>query len=75
MRHLVRDVLEEETGVVPGWIENGGLFIASTKERLDEYKRLGTVSAKILKITSLHITLHSLRNASQNKFMTMIKKK
>ncbi|PIK57278.1 Sarcosine dehydrogenase, mitochondrial [Apostichopus japonicus] len=43
MRHLVRDVLEEETGVVPGWIENGGLFIASTKERLDEYKRLGTI--------------------------------
>lgn len=43
MRHLVRDVLEEETGIVPGWIENGGLFIASTKERLDEYKRLGTI--------------------------------
>ncbi|XP_074650089.1 sarcosine dehydrogenase, mitochondrial-like [Tubulanus polymorphus] len=32
--------LEVETGVVPGWIENGGLFIASNKERLDEYKRL-----------------------------------
>ena len=26
-----------------GWIENGGLFIASTKERLDEYKRLQTL--------------------------------
>ncbi|XP_071498557.1 sarcosine dehydrogenase, mitochondrial-like [Diadema antillarum] len=43
MRHLVRNVLEEETGVVPGWIENGGLFIASNKERLDEYKRMGTL--------------------------------
>lgn len=73
MRHLVREVLEEETGVVPGWIENGGLFIASTKERLDEYKRLGTVSDKILKITSLHITLHS--HHSHNKFIrTMIKR-
>ena len=35
--------LEEETGVHTGWINNGGLFIASTKERLDEYKRLSTV--------------------------------
>ena len=29
--------------VLIGWIENGGLFIASTKERLDEYKRLQTL--------------------------------
>ncbi|XP_042228369.1 sarcosine dehydrogenase, mitochondrial-like [Homarus americanus] len=35
--------LEEETGINPGWINNGGLFIASTKERLDEYKRLMTM--------------------------------
>ena len=35
--------LETETGIHPGWINNGGLFIASTKERLDEYKRLMTV--------------------------------
>lgn len=45
LRHS-RDVyktLEEETGVNAGWIENGGLFIASTKERLDEYKRLQTL--------------------------------
>ncbi|XP_032227351.2 sarcosine dehydrogenase, mitochondrial [Nematostella vectensis] len=35
--------LEEETGVSPGWIENGGLFIANNKERLDEYKRLMTL--------------------------------
>lgn len=35
--------LETETGVDPGWINNGGLFIASTKERLDEYRRLATM--------------------------------
>lgn len=35
--------LEDETGVNPGWINNGGLFIASTPERLEEYKRLMTV--------------------------------
>nr|CAG4640629.1 EOG090X014D [Eulimnadia texana] len=38
-RELLQN-LEQETGVNPGWINNGGLFIASTKERLDEYKRL-----------------------------------
>ncbi|XP_033643336.1 sarcosine dehydrogenase, mitochondrial-like [Asterias rubens] len=43
MAHLVRSVLEPETGIVPGWIENGGLFIANNKERLDEYKRLSTL--------------------------------
>lgn len=35
--------LESETDVNTGWINNGGLFIASTKERLDEYKRLMTL--------------------------------
>jgi len=34
--------LEEETGVT-SWTENGGLFIACNKERLDEYKRLWTM--------------------------------
>jgi len=41
-----RDViqrLESETGIDPGWINNGGLFIANTKERLDEYKRLQSI--------------------------------
>lgn len=42
-RTLLQDVLEEETGVNPGWINNGGLFIANNKERLDEYKRLATI--------------------------------
>jgi len=35
--------LEAETGVNPGFINNGGLFIASTPERLQEYKRLMTI--------------------------------
>lgn len=43
-RVLARDVLEQETGLWAGWNENGGLFIANNKERLDEYKRLMTVS-------------------------------
>ena len=43
-RDLGRDVLEQETGVSAGYTENGGLFIASNKERLDEYKRLMTVN-------------------------------
>lgn len=38
------DSLEEETGVHAGFEQNGGLFIASSNERLDEYKRLQTVS-------------------------------
>ena len=40
--------LQAETGVDPGWINNGGLFIASTKERLDEYKRLMSVPCRAL---------------------------
>ncbi|XP_038046072.1 sarcosine dehydrogenase, mitochondrial-like [Patiria miniata] len=43
MAHLVRNVLEPETGIVPGWKENGGIFVANNKERLDEYKRLATL--------------------------------
>lgn len=42
-RHLLMNVLEAETGVHPGFINNGGLFIANSKERLDEYKRLMTI--------------------------------
>ncbi|XP_064648723.1 sarcosine dehydrogenase, mitochondrial-like isoform X2 [Lineus longissimus] len=38
-RNVIKQI-EEETGVDPGWIENGGMFISSTKERLDEYKRM-----------------------------------
>ena len=38
---------EEETGIDPGWINNGGIFIANNKERLDEYQRLGTIGKEI----------------------------
>ncbi|KAL0275940.1 UNVERIFIED_CONTAM: hypothetical protein PYX00_003646 [Menopon gallinae] len=34
--------LKEETGIDPGWINNGGLYIAHNVERLDEYRRLAT---------------------------------
>ncbi|XP_065183725.1 sarcosine dehydrogenase, mitochondrial-like [Sycon ciliatum] len=33
----------ESQGLDAGWIQNGGLFVANTKERLDEYKRLMTL--------------------------------
>ncbi|XP_030063556.1 sarcosine dehydrogenase, mitochondrial isoform X1 [Microcaecilia unicolor] len=39
-RNVVSRDLQEETGLHTGWIQNGGLFIASNKQRLDEYKRL-----------------------------------
>jgi sarcosine dehydrogenase len=34
--------LEQETGLNTGWINNGGLYIAKTEERMQEYKRLHT---------------------------------
>ncbi|XP_068925341.1 sarcosine dehydrogenase, mitochondrial [Petaurus breviceps papuanus] len=39
-RQVVSHDLEKETGLNTGWIQNGGLFIASNSQRLDEYKRL-----------------------------------
>ncbi|XP_047380112.1 sarcosine dehydrogenase, mitochondrial isoform X3 [Sciurus carolinensis] len=39
-RRVVSQELEEETGLHTGWIQNGGLFIASNRQRMDEYKRL-----------------------------------
>uniref|UniRef100_A0A4W6C3C5 Sarcosine dehydrogenase n=1 Tax=Lates calcarifer TaxID=8187 RepID=A0A4W6C3C5_LATCA len=39
-RNVISKDLEQETGLHTGWIQNGGLFIASNKQRLDEYKRL-----------------------------------
>ncbi|NXE23401.1 SARDH protein, partial [Ardeotis kori] len=39
-RDVVSQELPAETGLHTGWVENGGLFIASNKQRLDEYKRL-----------------------------------
>eukprot|EP00941_MAST-03F_sp_MAST-3F-sp1_P003798 g3798.t1 len=54
-RELARNVLEEETGQSPGWIENGGLFIANNEVRFDEYKRLHTMG-KTLGIESHLLT-------------------
>ncbi|XP_066294122.1 sarcosine dehydrogenase, mitochondrial-like [Branchiostoma lanceolatum] len=42
-RDLIQDVLGKETGLDTGWINNGGIFIASNKERLDEYQRMMTL--------------------------------
>lgn len=42
-RRVVSHDLEAETGLHTGWIQNGGLFIASNRQRLDEYKRLMSV--------------------------------
>jgi len=39
------DTLEEDTGVHSGFHMNGGLFMAANDTRLDEYRRLQTVSA------------------------------
>ncbi|XP_051158865.1 sarcosine dehydrogenase, mitochondrial [Leptopilina boulardi] len=39
----VYENLERETGINPGWINNGGIFIAYDKVRMDEYKRLYTI--------------------------------
>ncbi|ENN80978.1 hypothetical protein YQE_02609, partial [Dendroctonus ponderosae] len=35
--------LEQETGVDPGFINNGGIFIARTLDRMEEFKRLHTL--------------------------------
>lgn len=42
-RDVVSRELPAETGLHTGWVQNGGLFIASNKQRLDEYKRLMSV--------------------------------
>ncbi|NXC22204.1 SARDH protein, partial [Corythaeola cristata] len=39
-RDVVSRELPAETGLHAGWVQNGGLFIASNQQRLDEYKRL-----------------------------------
>lgn len=59
-RNVVSKDLEEETGLHTGWIQNGGLFIASNKQRLDEYKRLMSVwtgKANTFFFFSLYVSL------------------
>jgi len=58
-RHLAHFVLEKETGLSTGYNENGGLFIANNKERLQEYQRLQTVTFfklifKLLFLADIH---------------------
>ncbi|KAK1119400.1 hypothetical protein K0M31_013230 [Melipona bicolor] len=36
--------LEKETGVNPGWINNGGVYVARSSERLNEFRRVITGS-------------------------------
>lgn len=58
-RQVVSHDLEEETGMHTGWIQNGGLFIASNRQRLDEYKRLMSVGMRLGK--SGHALCRGLR--------------
>lgn len=44
-RRVVSRDLPEETGLHAGWVQNGGLFIASSQQRLLEYQRLMSVGA------------------------------
>ncbi|XP_011689604.1 PREDICTED: sarcosine dehydrogenase, mitochondrial [Wasmannia auropunctata] len=39
---LIYSSLQEETGINPGWIDNGGLCIAHSRERVADYERLIT---------------------------------
>lgn len=57
-RNVISKDLEEETGLHTGWIQNGGLFIASNKQRLDEYKRLMSVRIEMFLATVRKISLH-----------------
>lgn len=49
-RHLANFVIEEETGLSAGYRENGGMFIANNKTRLQEYQRLQTVIIALFQI-------------------------
>ncbi|XP_055319035.1 sarcosine dehydrogenase, mitochondrial-like [Sitodiplosis mosellana] len=53
-RDTVIDI-KNNTEYDPGWIQNGGLFIARNKIRLDEYQRLATI-AKIYGIEHVMLT-------------------
>ena len=43
-RDLASNILENETGINTGWNNNGGLFLANSNERLNEYKRMHTLA-------------------------------
>lgn len=64
-----RDVLmhlEAETGLDPGWIMNGGLFIAHNEERMNEYRRLSTIGV------SFGIESHIVDPAEVHKLFPLI---
>ncbi|XP_072386049.1 sarcosine dehydrogenase, mitochondrial [Diabrotica undecimpunctata] len=58
--------LEAETGVNPGWIQSGGIFIARTPERLEEYKRFHTLGHL------LNIESHIISPTEANKLASIL---
>ncbi|KAL1506279.1 hypothetical protein ABEB36_005671 [Hypothenemus hampei] len=59
-KEIIRD-LEKESGESLGFINNGGIFIARTAERLEEYKRLHTLGHYF----NVHSRLLSPKEAQQ----------
>lgn len=62
--------LQNETGMDPGWRQNGGLYLARTKVRMDEYKRMSTIA----KAFGIDTQILSPEEA-QNKFPLIDKEK
>uniref|UniRef100_A0A915KXL9 Uncharacterized protein n=1 Tax=Romanomermis culicivorax TaxID=13658 RepID=A0A915KXL9_ROMCU len=61
MRLLNKEILPQEYGQDVGWLENGGLFIASNTDRLKEYKRLNALG-RFFGVESQILTLHDVRS-------------
>ena len=72
-RQLMQNI-ESETGIHPGWINNGGLFIASNKERLDEYKRLQTVMQFLTRMQCSRICIFCFFQISKRHDFLLLKK-
>ncbi|KAJ4441684.1 hypothetical protein ANN_11542, partial [Periplaneta americana] len=58
--------LEAETGLDPGWLMNGGIFIAYNEERMNEYRRLSTIGQ------SFGVESHILDPAETQKLFPLI---
>ncbi|XP_063973708.1 sarcosine dehydrogenase, mitochondrial [Diachasmimorpha longicaudata] len=52
--------IEEETGLNPGYIQNGGIFIAHNETRMDEYRRLVT-AGKYLGVEAHILSAHETK--------------
>ena len=52
----IYESLEEETGVAPGWIKNGGIFIAydDVSLKIIFYNQKGKRNVKTLKLSNLY---------------------